>query len=374
MTANIGLKKWELDTPCLVIDIDILKANLALMKAHAAKNEVSIRPHCKTHKCSKLAELQMAYNSIGLSVAKISEAEVLTTKGLGNILITSPIVSTNKIKRFIGCLMRAPETMVVVDNEKNIADLNEAAKANATKMNVLIDLDPGLGRTGVRFEQALSFARKIQELKNLNLLGVQCYAGNLQHINSFTERRQVSLTVMKRASEVVKELRSNGFSCDILTGTGTGTYDIDVEVPEVTEIQPGSYAVMDVEYSAIGSATNNASFNTFSPAMTLLTTVISSNRKEHVTVDAGTKSIYVDFSNKPRIVSHQGLFYDWGGFGDEHGKITGDPEVLLPKNGEVIELVVPHCDPTINLYDQFFIIEKDTVIDIWDIDLRGKNQ
>lgn len=376
MTANrwIGRKKTELDTPCLVLDIDILKANLALMQEHALKNKVAVRPHCKTHKCSKLAQLQMEYGSIGLSVAKISEAEMLIDKGMRNLLITSPLVTMNKINRFIRCVERAPETMVVVDNERNIVDLNEAAQKLGQKINILIDLDPGIGRTGIKFEQALSFANKIQELEFLNLAGIQCYAGNLQHITSYNERKQASLTIMKGAGEVVEALRSSGFSCPILTGTGTGTYDIDIHAPEVTEIQPGSYTVMDVEYAAIGSSTNPGSFGTFGHAMTLLTTVISSNRSEHVTVDAGTKSIYMDLVHKPRIISHQGLHYDWGGFGDEHGKITCDSVVALPNNGEVIELIVPHCDPTINLYDQFFIVERERVIDVWDIDLRGKNQ
>lgn len=112
---------------------------------------------------------------------------------------------------------------------------------------------------------------------------------------------------------------------------------------------------MDVEYGIIGSKTDSSSFTTFKPAMTLLTTVISSNRKEHVTVDSGTKSIYFDTQNKPKIINHKGLHYDWGGFGDEHGKITAEKNCKLPKSGEVLELIVPHCDPTINLYDKFYI-------------------
>ncbi|KTD57741.1 alanine racemase [Legionella shakespearei DSM 23087] len=368
------MNKMELDTPCLVIEKSALEFNLNVMRQHSQNTKVDIRPHVKTHKCSKLAKLQIEYGAIGISAAKVSEAEALIHAGINNILITSPVITTNKIQRFISCLKKVPETLVVVDNERNLHDLNEAGQAIQSRINVLIDLDPGIGRTGIKSEDALNFALKISQLKWLNLMGIQCYAGNLQHISSYEERKNRSLQVMEMASNVVKQFKAAGIPCPILTGTGTGTYDIDVDASEVTEIQPGSYTVMDVEYSIIGSKTNSTSFTTFKPAMTLLTTVISSNRKEHVTVDSGTKSIYFDIKNKPEIISHKGLHYGWGGFGDEHGKITADKDSELPKNGELIELIVPHCDPTINLFDKFYIANNGVIEDIWEIDLRGKSQ
>lgn len=369
-----GLKKHELDTPCLTIDINALKYNLNTMRQHAIKNNIQLRPHCKTHKCSKLTALQIQYGAIGISVAKVSEAEILINNGISNILVTSPVVTPQKISRLMTCVDQSPDLMLVVDNQQNLMDLNKAGQSIGKKINILIDLDPGIGRTGINPERALDFSSQIQALKWLNLVGVQCYAGNLQHIKSFDERKKSSLNIMQHASDIVRLLRQHGHPCSILTGTGTGTYDIDVAATEVTEIQPGSYTVMDVEYADIGSKNNADSFTTFKHAMTLLTTVISSNRREHVTVDAGTKSIYVDAKHKPKIISHEGLQYDWGGFGDEHGKITAVNNAPLPVNGDVLEIIVPHCDPTINLFDKFFIIDNDMVIDVWDIDLRGKSQ
>lgn len=177
---------------------------------------------------------------------------------------------------------------------------------------------------------------------------------------------------MQSASTIVRLLKKNGIPCNIFSGTGTGTYDIDVQDTLITEIQPGSYTVMDVEYLEIESA-SSTQFNTFGNAMTLLTTVISANRREHVTVDAGTKGIYFDKNTKPKIISHPGLHYDWNGFGDEHGKVTANHGALPPEE-TVLELIVPHCDPTINLYDNFFIIEQDVVVDVWPIYLRGKSR
>lgn len=208
----------------------------------------------------------------------------------------------------------------------------------------------------------------------LSSVGIQCYAGNLQHITSYAEREKASLAVMHRAGLVAKELRTHGFCCDVVTGSGTGTYNIDVKEKEVTEIQPGSYIVMDVEYNAIDTQVKGQGFNEFLNSLTMLTTVISSNNQQHVTVDAGWKALYVN-DLRPRIVSHANLSYDWGGFGDEHGKIiTNTPDCLLPKNGEVLEMLVPHCDPTINLFDKFYIIENDIIVDEWQIDMRGKSQ
>ncbi|MGQ3889321.1 DSD1 family PLP-dependent enzyme [Legionella sp. CNM-1927-20] len=368
----IGLSKFELDTPCLVLDKNKLLYNLQLMQQHALENNIQVRPHVKTHKCSKLAALQLQYGAIGISAAKVAEAEVLIAAGIHSILITSPVVTPTKIARLLNCVKQAPETIVVVDNQSNAAALNAASQAEGVKIKLVIDIDPGIGRTGIKPEKALELGRYIQTCQGLELQGLQCYAGNLQHIKSYEERQKRSLEVMQMASHLVKQFRQEGLPCPILTGSGTGTYNIDIEADEVTEIQPGSYTVMDVDYAVIGSKENPDYFNTFQPAMTMLTTIISANRTEHVTVDAGTKSIYVD-KHQPRIIAPKGLCYDWGGFGDEHGKITAI-DGALPKLGDVLELIVPHCDPTINLFDKFFICESDLVIDCWNIDLRGKSQ
>ena len=370
----VGRPKTELDTPCLVIDRDKLLFNLQQMQQHGIKHKINIRPHCKTHKCSELAKLQLEHGAIGLSVAKVSEAEALIDKGLRGILITSPVVSQYKIARLLRCLKKAPDTLVVLDNPQNLSDLNNAGASIQQKINVLVDVDAGIGRTGVKPHLALDLGRHIARAPWLSLKGIQCYAGNLQHIFSYEERKERSLQIMQLASEIVKDFRNDNLPCEILTGSGTGTYDIDVAATELTEIQPGSYTVMDVEYASIGSKTHPSRFNHFHHAMTLLTTVISSNHSEHVTVDAGTKAIYIDLHLKPQIISHPNLIYDWGGFGDEHGKIMTVDNGQLPTNKEVLELIVPHCDPTINLYDKFYLISKGIVVDVWDIDLRGACQ
>lgn len=368
----IGKHKNELDTPSLIIDFDKLKDNIQKMNAFGISHSVHIRPHCKTHKCSKIALLQEASGAIGISAAKLSEAEVLIDSEIQSILLTSPVVSPAKFPRLLLCIKKAKELILVLDHIENAKALNHLALENQLVIKVLVDIDGGIGRTGVSFENTLDLAKLINEFKGLSLQGIQCYAGHLQHVQDFSERKNLSLTVMKKAAQIRQTFLEAGLNALILTGTGTGTYDIDVEA-QVTEIQPGSYAVMDVEYAKIGSIKHPEQFIDFKHAMTLMTSVLSKNQKGHVTVDAGTKSIYVDAQHCPQIISHPNLEYSWGGFGDEHGKIYGLGVEQL-QLGEMIEMIVPHCDPTINLHDQFFVLKNDRVVDIWEIDMRGCTQ
>lgn len=369
------MKKSQLDTPCLVIDRNKLMANLHTMHQEVSQRHKNLRPHIKTHKCTKLAKLQIEHGgAIGVCAAKLGEAEKLVEAKIAGILITSPIVTTIKIERLMQCLKHDTTIMVVVDSEQNASDLNTAAKANNLFLQVLVDIDPGTGRTGTRYENAVNLGDFINKLSNLKLKGIQCYAGNLQHISDFKTRSDATLTAMQKAVEVLKKFKQLNLPCEILTGSGTGTYDIDLAIPEITEVQPGSYTVMDMEYRLIGSKAHPTFFDKYLPAMTMLVSVISANHDTHVTVDAGTKALYFDPMTKPKIISHPNCEYDWAGFGDEHGKVKTNHKSVLPKLGEKLELIVPHCDPTINLFDRIYVTEDDDVVDIWDIDMRGRSQ
>lgn len=263
----IGISKWKLDTPCLVIDKDILKQNIQTMQAHAGAYGKQIRPHAKTHKCSHVAKMQTEAGCAGICVAKVGEAEGLVQKGLRGVLITSPVVTDYKIERLMKCLSLDREIMVVVDNAANARKLNEAVEKLGGKLNVLVDLDPGMGRTGVAFQEGLAMGQLITRLPALRLRGIQCYAGHVQHIVSFEERRRSSLAWMEQAAGVVRQFRQNGLPGDIFTGAGTGTFEIDCRIPELTDMQVGSYTVMDAEYLGIGSSQDPSRFNRFPPGL-----------------------------------------------------------------------------------------------------------
>jgi len=370
---NMKNNKYELDTPCLTIDIDSLNDNLTKMQAAVQAAGKSLRPHAKTHKCSLLAKEQIRAGAVGICAAKISEAEALANAGVTGILVTGPVVTGPKIERLAAVLEKDPTAMVVVDHPTNVSKLDEAMQARRLTLDVLLDIDVGMGRTGMRPEPALELAEHILHAKNLRLKGIQAYAGFVQHIQAYPERKKASIECMQRAADVFVKLREREPACKIFSGTGTGTYDIDIQIAELTELQVGSYAVMDAEYLNIAAQNDPVGFSDFKPALTLLTTVVSVNRPEFVTVDAGLKTLYRD-GGTPFVVTpgFTDLKYDW--FGDEYGKLIRRENGKLPRLGAVLEVVTSHCDPTINQFDCFYITRGETVIDRWPIDLRGKSQ
>jgi D-serine deaminase-like pyridoxal phosphate-dependent protein len=371
------MKKNNLDTPCLVLDIDIFEKNLTLMRDFALSQNKMLRPHVKTHKCSTIAQKQLAKGACaGLCVAKISEAQKLIESKITNILVTSPIVTESKIKNLFDCLEQAPELMVVIDNKENAELLSSTAIARDNKLplGVLIDVNPEMGRTGVDYDNALPLAKFVNTLPGLQLKGIQCYAGLVQHIQDFEERQASSLDLMNKAAEVFRKMQKAGLPVKIFSGTGTGTFDIDTAIPEITDLQIGSYCVMDSEYCNIGSQNNKENFLTFRPSLSLLTSVISVNQSNFVTVDAGLKALYFTPHAPPYVLNPSGKAWRYEWFGDEQGKVFFDHEDIKPELGDVIELSTSHCDPTINLYDSIWIVKDGEVIDKWEIDLRGCSQ
>lgn len=211
--------------------------------------------------------------------------------------------------------------------------------------------------------------------KHLRLKGIQAYAGQVQHIQRYDERKAASLECMRPAAEVFRQLQAKAASCTIFSGAGTGTCEIDLEIAALTELQVGSYLLMDAEYLAIESARHPELAGFFPAALTLLTTVVSASQDRHVTVDAGLKALYRD-GGQPRVVTaaHRALRYDW--FGDEYGRLSArdNTAAALPRLGEVVELVVSHCDPTVNQFDYYNLTRGDKVVDRWTIDMRGRSQ
>jgi len=363
-------KKLELDTPCLVLDLDILEQNIRKMQAVATRAGKSLRPHAKTHKCSSLARMQLQAGAAGICAAKLSEAEALASAGLEDILITGPVVTHQKLERLVELAGRCPSLTVVLDNPENAELLDRKLGDSDLSMAVYLDIDVGLHRTGVKPANALALADRIAGCPNLRLKGVQAYAGQVQHIPSFTERRESSLRCLADAVDAFRAIRERVPGCTTLSTSGTGTFDIDLEIAEVTELQVGSYVLMDTEYLDIGSAADATHFTAFEPALRLLTTVISANHGTHVTVDAGLKSLYRD-GGVPRVAgpARSGLTYDW--YGDEYGMITTSGATPLPALGAVLEVLVSHCDPTVNQFDSYYLTRGDEVAGKWPIDLRG---
>jgi D-serine deaminase-like pyridoxal phosphate-dependent protein len=369
----IGRKKLELDTPCLVLDLDLLDENLLKMQSRVKAAGKALRPHAKTHKCSTLAKMQIANGAIGICAAKVSEAEALVEAGISGVLITGPVAGREKVARLVALLGRAPFLMAVVDHSAGIELLEARLAEKNRRLDVLLDIDIGQRRTGAPPGRALEVAERIRASQHLRLRGIQAYAGHLQHIPRYADRRSASREGLRLAAAVFRQLQAREEACTIFSASGTGTAQIDLAVPELTELQAGSYALMDAEYLAIESADGSDAAD-YHPALSMLTTVVSGPHGRQVTVDAGLKALYRD-GGRPRVMNpeYAGLQYDW--FGDEYGKLAAPDRVaLLPGLGTVIELVVSHCDPTVNLFDCYHITRSGKVVDVWPVDLRGRCQ
>jgi D-serine deaminase-like pyridoxal phosphate-dependent protein len=368
------MNAFDLDTPCLVLDLDLLDINMQKMQTIARSAGKELRPHAKSHKCSALAKRQLEKGAKGVCVAKVSEAEVLVKKGIHDVLVTGAAAVAQKAARLVNLLEVSSSLMTVIDHPGNIDLLENELEKKNLRMDVLVDIDIGLKRTGVPPVKAPELADRIMASNHLRLRGIQAYAGHVQHIHGYGERTDASIKSLNQAVGVFQKLREMNPACTIFSGTGTGTADIDLAVPELTELQVGSYVLMDAEYGAIESRDAGNLSSNFHPALKLLTTVVNTAHDTQVTVDAGLKTLYKD-GGRPQVATPAfvELQYDW--FGDEYGKLSPQKETaVLPPLGTVLELIVSHCDPTVNQFDCYRIIQKGKVIDQWPIDLRGKSQ
>jgi D-serine deaminase-like pyridoxal phosphate-dependent protein len=361
----------RLQTPALVIDLDRLESNIARMAEHARKSGIALRPHAKTHKCSEVAKLQIAAGALGICVAKLGEAEAMGDAGIASILITSPVVTEPGIARLVALNARVGELVAVCDNAGVAERLEKAAARTGKPLNVLVDIDPGLGRTGIRpGDDAISLVRQVSDSPHLKFRGLQCYAGQLQHMESPNERRDKSLSAMKELGEFRDRLKRIGIDAEILSGGGTGTFDIDPDAHVLSELQVGSYIFMDRQYNDVWEKPGDRV--PFETSLFVQTTVVSANREGLATTDGGFKAFATD-AGAPLIASGAPAGANYFFFGDEQGGViysTAEGK-LLP--GDVMRCVVPHCDPTVNLYDCYHVVRGDTLEAIWSIEARGRS-
>ncbi|MDE2183324.1 MAG: DSD1 family PLP-dependent enzyme [Alphaproteobacteria bacterium] len=357
----------ELATPALVVDLDALERNIAAMAAHARRCGLALRPHAKTHKSVEIARRQIAAGALGVCCAKLGEAEALAEGGIGAILVTSPVVTGRGMARLVALNARIADLMAVCDDIAVAARFDAAAQAAGKPLRILIDIDPGMGRTGVSVAEAPALVRSVARAAGLVYAGLQCYAGHLQHIESSGERRNASLAALKDLAALRDRLAADGIAPSILSGGGTGTFDIDPDAGALTELQVGSYVFMDRQYNDVW-----AGRPPFETALYVQTTVISANRAGLATTDAGFKAFATD-AGAPAVASGapQGAAYFF--FGDEQGGVAYDESARKLAPGDVLRCIVPHCDPTVNLYDAMHAVRAETLVEIWPIEGRGRS-
>lgn len=365
-SPQIGTLVEDLDTPSMIVDLDLAEANLKKLMDQLLPTGLNIRPHLKTTKSAIVAKKMVQAGAKGGCVAKVSEAEAIAAAGLDDLLITCEIVGPAKVKRLVELFRKHRAIRIVVDSEVGATAINDALAASDIEdsINVLIDLDVGLHRTGVKpGEPALALARHVSGLKHLKLIGVQGYEGHLQHLHDKEDRKAQCLESMAILTGTADSLRKDGHNIEVVTTGGTGTAEFCATVSGVTELQPGSFIFMDTDYrNAVGSFYSNS--------LTILSTVVSKQAPRAVTIDSGLKSLTTDSG----LAECKDRRYEYGVLGDEHGSLSweaGTPDLAV---GDRVEMVPSHIDPTVNLHDFYYAHRKGVIVEIWPVDSRGKVQ
>jgi D-serine deaminase-like pyridoxal phosphate-dependent protein len=360
MSERLGIPLKEVDTPALIIDLDLMEKNIAKMSNFLCGKGVSLRPHVKTHKTPILAHKQIAAGAIGVTCAKLGEAEVMVESGIKDILIANEIVGSQKIERLVN-LAKHTNIIVAVDHEANIKELSMAAERKGVTLRVLVEVNVGMNRCGVEpGEPALNLAKRVVQSKGLRFAGLMGYEGHVVEIVDTQERTQKAHLAMKNLMDTKSLIERAGLSVEIVSSGGTGTYDITGVYPGVTEIQAGSYIFMDLTYHKVVP---------FDCALTVLTSVISI-QSDRVIIDAGMKSVSPELG-MPEVKNHSELIV--AELHEEHGIIRSASGTFPVKTGDKIELIPSHCCTTINLYDRYHAIRNGTLEAIWPIAGRGKS-
>lgn len=354
----IGKPLAEVDTPSLLLEAGALEANIQRLGAYFANRPSGLRPHFKSHKCTRIAKMQMAAGAVGITCAKLGEAEAVADAGIREILVANQIVGPIKIARLVR-LARRSAPIVAVDCLDNAEMLSEAAASGGVKIGVLIEVDIGMNRCGVApGEAAVKLARKIKDTPGLRFVGLQGYDGHLQLLPDPAERRAKCLEGLERLIGTRRLIESAGIPVEVVTGGGTGTWEFVSSFPGMTEIQPGSFVLMDCAYHAVRPE--------FGCSLSILTAVISSKPGQYV-LDAGSKAISKDFGT-PVIKDHpaeQVLKQS-----EEHTRVQADgSEVGIGARREVIPA---HCCATMNLHRTAIAVRRGKVEAVWPIEASGR--
>jgi D-serine deaminase-like pyridoxal phosphate-dependent protein len=365
--------RGSIPTPALICDLGLLLENIRRMSQLTRSAGVALRPHVKSHKSAYIARHQLDSGAVGLSFAKLAEAEVVVERLAEDevpvsVLLTSPIVGSASAER-AAHLARRCELIVVVDHVDGVNELDLALATSDAGISVVCDVDVGLGRTGVTGpESALEVVERIERSPRLHFAGVQGYGGHLQHLAGRDQRREATIESNSRLASVIDVLEAAGHPVTLRTGGGTGTSGIDLELGILNELQAGSYVFMDREYrDALGADEEGR----FAQSLTIATTVISANQSGFVTVDAGLKSMATDAGPPAVLGREDAVSYHF--FGDEHGLVTNPTNGRFIR-GDRLELVPPHCDPTVDRYDDLWLVDGDVVVGVVEVTARGCSQ
>ena len=365
-----GMAEADIQTPCLILDLDALERNIKKMGDYAAAHGMRHRVHGKMHKSVDVAKLQESLGgACGVCCQKVSEAEVFARGGIRDVLVSNQVRDPQKIDRLARIPLLGARAICCVDDLSNIADLSVAAMRHGTVIECLVEIDCGAGRCGVTTTpEVVALARAIDAAEGLKFAGIQAYQGAMQHLDHYEDRKAKIAVAVAMVKDAVDTLAAEGITCDIVGGGGTGSYYFESTSGVYNELQCGSYAFMDADYGRIlDESGNRIDRGEWENALFILTSVMSHAKADKAIVDAGLKAQSVD-SGLPVIYGRDDVEYVK--CSDEHG-VVADPKGVLAIN-EKLRLVPGHCDPTCNVHDWYVGVRRGKVEVVWPISARGK--
>ena len=367
--AKPGMDEADIQTPCLVLDLDALERNIRKMGDYANAHGMRHRTHGKMHKSVDVQKLQESLGgACGVCCQKVSEAEVFARGGITDVLVSNQVRDPAKIDRLARLPKLGARAICCVDDPANVADLSAAAQKHGTQIECLVEIDCGAGRCGVTTTpEVVDIAKAIDAAEGLKFAGIQAYQGAMQHLDDYNERKAKIDIAVAMVKDAVDTLKAEGLDCDIVGGGGTGSYYFESNSGVYNELQCGSYAFMDADYGRIldkdGKRIDQGEWEN---AFFILTSVMSHAKPDKAIVDAGLKAQSVD-SGLPVIYGRDDVKYVK--CSDEHGVVM-DPDGVLSVNDK-LKLVPGHCDPTANVHDWYVGVRGGKVECVWPVSARG---
>ncbi|MDB6179901.1 3-hydroxy-D-aspartate aldolase BhcC [Paracoccus fistulariae] len=365
-----GMDESEIQTPCLILDLDALENNIRKMGDYAKAHGMRHRSHGKMHKSVDVQKLQESLGgSVGVCCQKVSEAEVFARGGIKDVLVTNEVRDPLKIDRLARLPKLGSTVTVCVDDVSNIADLSAAAEKHGTELGIFVEIDCGAGRCGVKTADAVvEIAKAAEAAPNLTFKGIQAYQGAMQHLDSYADRKAKLDAAVAQVQEAVDALKAEGLEPEFVSGGGTGSYYFESNSGVYNELQCGSYAFMDADYGRIHDKDGNRiDQGEWENSLFILTSVMSHAKPDLAVCDAGLKAQSVD-SGLPFIYGRDDVKYIK--CSDEHGVIEDKDGVL--KVNDKLRLVPGHCDPTCNVHDWYVGVRNGKVETVWPVSARGK--
>ena len=365
LPARPGDSVEELDTPTLIVDLDVFERNLDLMANAVRGSGIALRPHAKSHKCPEVALAQIERGAVGICCQKVGEAEAFVAAGIRDVLVTNEIVGEKKLAR-LAALAGAARIGVLADDAAAVRHIGAAARAAGVAIDVLVEVDVGAHRCGIApGAPAVALAQVVARTPGISFRGIHAYQGAAQHLRT-PEERVVAIAEASRLAKEAKQLvEAAGVECAVVTGAGTGTWQLERDSHVFTELQPGSYIFMDADYGRNALARDQ---HAFEQSLYVLSTVMSVPTPSRAVVDAGLKALAVD-SGPPLVHVSRGLEYTKAS--DEHGVLDVDTTRASPAIGDRVWLIPGHCDPTVNLYDWIVGMRGERVECLWPVAARG---